>query len=214
MLQRLDVVPVDDERVPAERVPARGNLVHLVLELRVAALAERVDVNDAAEVVELVVERDVSRFPDRTFGHLAVAEEHVGAVVGSDTARIERRADRRANALAERPGRDVDKRQPRRRVAFEVGVQLPQVQQVSARKEPRLRPGGVENRRRMPLRQHEAVVVGILRVLRIETHLAKEERRDNLGGGHAGRRVTRTRFGRRRNRVDPKLGGDIAEGGS
>ena len=214
MQQRLDVVAIDDERVPAERVPARGNLVHLVLELRVAALAERVDVDDAAEVVELVIERDVRRFPHRAFGHLAVAEEHVGPVVGSDAARVERRAHRRANALAERAGRDVDKRQPRRRMAFEVGVDLPQVEQIRARKEPRVRPGRVEDRRRMPLRQHEAVVVGILRVLRIEAHLAKEERRDHLGRGHAGRRVTGTRFGRRGDRVDPELGGDVAEGGS
>jgi hypothetical protein len=66
----------------------------------------------------------------------------------------------------------------------------------------------------MPLRQHEAVVVGILRVLRIETHLAKEERRDDLGRGHAGRRVTGTRFGGRRDGVNPELGGNIAEGGS
>ena len=115
MEQRLDVMAVHDQRVPAERVPARGNLVHLVLELRVPALAERVDVDDAAEVVELVIEGDVRRFPHRAFRHLAVAEEHVGPVVGSDPARVERRADGRADALAERARRDVDKRQPRRR---------------------------------------------------------------------------------------------------
>ncbi len=68
--------------------------LHLMVELRRLALAEAVDVDHAAQVVELVVERDVGRFPDRSFRHLAVAEDDVGAVVGSDAPRVERRADR------------------------------------------------------------------------------------------------------------------------
>ena len=63
-----------------ERVPARGNLVHVVAELRVLALAEPVDVDDRAQVVELVMDRDIGGFPDRSFRHLAVAKQHVGAV--------------------------------------------------------------------------------------------------------------------------------------
>ncbi len=210
--QRLDVVAVHDERVPAERVPARGDLVHPMVELRVLALTEPVHVDYAAEVVELVKERHVSRFPHRAFGHLAVAEEHVGAVVGLDAPRVERRADRGADALAERARRHVDKRQSRRRVPLEVGVEPAQLEQLGAGKEAGVRPGRIQNRRRVPLRQHEAVVVGILRILRIEAHLAEKERRDNLGRGHAGRRVTAPGLGRRLDRIDAELGGEVFQG--
>ena len=63
---------------------------------------------------------------------LAVAEQHVGAVVGADAARVQRDADAGAQPLAERAGRDVDERQPRRRMSFEVRVEPPQRQQVLA----------------------------------------------------------------------------------
>ncbi len=210
--QRLDVMAVHGERVPAECVPAGRDLVHPMVELRVLALPERVHVDDAAEVVELVKERHTGRFPHRAFGHLAVAEEHVGAVVGLDAPRVERRSHTRADALAERAGRHVDKRQSRRRVPLEVGVEPAQLEQIRAGEEPGVRPGRVENRRRVPFRQHEAVVVGILRVLRIEAHLAKKDGRDNLGRGHARRRMTAPGLGRRLDRIDTKLGGEVSEG--
>ena len=62
-----------------------------------------------------------------------------------------------ADALAERAGRDVDERQARRRMAFEIGVELAQLQQLGAVEGAGLGPGGVENRRGVPLRQHEAI---------------------------------------------------------
>ena len=83
---------------------------------------------------------DVGRFPDRAFGRLAVAEQHVGAVVGLDAARVQRDADRGADALAERAGRDVDERQPRRRMAFEIRVDLAQLQQLGRDRTRRPRP--------------------------------------------------------------------------
>ena len=63
-------------------------------------------------------------FPDRAFGRLAVAEQHVGAVVRLDAPRVQRDADAGAQPLPERAGGDVDPRQPRRRMAFEIGVEL------------------------------------------------------------------------------------------
>ena len=48
---------------------------------------------------------------------------------------------------------------------------------LAAREEPGFGPGGVEDRRGVALRQHEAVVLIALRRLRIEAHLAEEERR-------------------------------------
>ena len=173
----------------------------------------RVDVGDAAQVVQLVVLRDVGRLPHRAFGRLAVAEQHVGAVVGPDAARVERDADGRADALAERAGGDVDERQPRRRVPLEVGSDLAQLQQFRPVERARLGPRRVEQRRGVPLRQHEPIVVGVLRPPRVEAHLREEQRGDDVGGRAAARRVAAA--GRRRgaNRVDSQAGGDVLESG-
>ena len=54
---------------------------------------------------------------------LAVAEQHVGAVVGFDAPRVQRDADAGAQALAERSGGDVHPRQPRRRMSFEIRIE-------------------------------------------------------------------------------------------
>ena len=154
--------------------------------LRRPALAEPVDVDDPAERIELVVRRGLRRLPDRAFGRLAVAEQHVGAVVGLDAARVERDADAGADALSERSGRDIDPRQPRRRMSLEIGIEAPQRQQLIARDDARLGPGGIEDRRRVSFRQHEAIVVGVLRVARVVAHLREEQRRDDVGRGAAG----------------------------
>ena len=69
---------------------------------------------------------DVGRLPDRSFRRLAVAEQHVGAVVRADAPRVQRDADAGAQPLAERSGRDVDQRQPRRRMPFEIRIEPPQ----------------------------------------------------------------------------------------
>ena len=63
---------------------------------------------------------DLRRLPDRPFGALTVAEQHVGAVVGSDPPRVQRDADARREPLAERSCGDVHEWQPRRRMPFEI----------------------------------------------------------------------------------------------
>ena len=52
--------PSIDDRVPAERAPAARELLEVVLPHRRAALAEAVDVGDAAQVVEAVEARATS----------------------------------------------------------------------------------------------------------------------------------------------------------
>ena len=205
---------VDRDRVPAERLPAADELVDVVLPLRRAALAEAVDVGDRAEVVELVEGRDVRRLPDRAFGGLAVAEQHVGAVVGVDAPRVQRHADAGAEPLPERSGRDVDERQPRRRMALEIGGDLPQLQHVLARERAGRRPGGVQQRRRVAFRQHEAVGLRMLRIVRVESHLGEEQRRDDVGRRETRRRMAGTGLRRRAHRIDAKLCGEIVENGS
>ena len=61
---------------------------------------------------------DVGRFPHRAFGRLAVAEQHVGAVVGLDAARVQRDADRRRRC----PGRAIRWRRRRTAAAASDGL--------------------------------------------------------------------------------------------
>ena len=75
-VDRLDVVPVDHDRVPAERLRALPVGVGVPAEHRLAALAEPVDVEDRGQVVELVVRGVLERLPDGSLGRLAVAVEH------------------------------------------------------------------------------------------------------------------------------------------
>ena len=86
-----------------------------------------------------------------------------------------------ADALAERAGGDVDERQPRRRMAFEIGADLAQLQQLGAIERAGLGPGRVQHRRGVALRQHEPIAVRVLRILRIEAHLGEEQRRHDVG---------------------------------
>ena len=99
---RREVVPIDDDRVPAEGTPASASASMSCCHMVGPALPEAVDVGDAAQRVETVVRRSVCRFPDRAFSRFAVAEQRIGAVVGFDAPRVERRADGRADALAKR----------------------------------------------------------------------------------------------------------------
>ena len=87
--------------------------------------------------------------------------------------------------MPERPGGDVHERQPRRGMAFEVGSERAQLHQTLAGEEPCLGPRSIENRRGVPLREHEAIVVGIAGILRIEVHLPEEQDRHDVGRGEA-----------------------------
>ena len=208
---RRQVVAVDDDRVPAERAPAALELLHVMLPHRRPALAEPVDVGEAAEAVEPVHRRDVGRFPHRPFRRLAVAEQHVRAVCRLDPPGVQRGADRRANPLAERSGRHVDERQPRRRMPLEIGIEPTQLQEVRSMEGARFGPRGVKNRRGVPLGQHEPIAVGILRVFRVEPHLGEEQRGHDFRHREAARRMSAAGFRRRAGRVDPQPRGDVLQ---
>ena len=180
-----------------KRLPPGRERVHVVLPLRRAALAERVDVGDGAERVEAVEGSDVCRFPHRALRRFAVAEQHVGAVVRLDAPRVERDADAGTQPLPKRPGGDVDPGQPRRRVPFEIGIDAPQREQILARDDAGLGPRGVEDRRGVALREDEPIVVGVVRIARVVPHLRKEERSHDLGRRAAGRRMAAAGLGRR-----------------
>ena len=72
-LEFVDVVTIDGERVPAKCVKACGVRVYVMLVSCCSALAETVDINDAAQIIQLVKRCKVSGFPDVAFSKLAVA---------------------------------------------------------------------------------------------------------------------------------------------
>ena len=205
------VVAVDGDGVPAEGLPAPLERGQVVFELGAAALAERVDVGDADQVVEREVLPGGGSFPHRPLGAFAVAHEHVGAVVGLQAARVQGAADAGAESLAERPGGDVDERQARRRVALEIGGELAEVEQVAARHEAGLGPRRVEQRRGMALRQHEAVGMLVLGVRGVVPHLGEEQRRHQIRRREAGGRMTAAGLGRGRDRLDAEPCRDVLQ---
>ncbi len=211
---RGEIVTVDHDRVPAERAPAARELLHVVLPHRRAALAEPVDVRDAAQVIQPIHRGDVRGFPDGAFRGLAVAEHHVRPVVRPDPARVQRAPDRGADALAERSCRDVDERQPRRGMPLEIGSNLAQLEQLRSIEQARFRPRRVQNRRRVSLRQDEAIVFGIVRILGIEPHLGEEQRGREVGHRAAARRVAGAGLRRRPQGVDPQARGDVRQSGN
>ena len=77
-------------------------------------------------------------------------------------------------------------------MAFQIGVELAQGQQVLAREEPSFRPGRVKDRSSVPLRQHEHIIFSAVRLLRVIPHDREEQRRDNLSGRCATGRVPAT----------------------
>ena len=178
---RRHLVTVDDDRMPAECAPAAFELLHIVRPHCRPALTQGVDIGDPAQIVEAGGGRRVRRFPDRAFRGFAVAEQHICPIRRSNPAGVQRHADRRTDALTERAGRDVDERQPRRRMPFQIGIEAAQLEQFTAIEGAGLGPCGIQNRRGMTLRQHEAIGIRVVRIARVKPHLGEEEGRHDVG---------------------------------
>ena len=89
-----------------------------------------------------------------------------------------------------------------------------QLQQLGAIEGAGLGPRRVEDRRGVPLRQHEAIAVRVLRILRIEAHLGEEQRRHEIGHRHAAGRMAAAGFRGGAHRIDAQPGGDILQSGN
>ena len=96
-------------------------------------------------------------------------------------------------------------------MAFEIGVEAAQLQQLAAIERTRFRPRGVQHRGRVPFRQDEPIAVGVAGILRIEPHFGEEQRRHQIGGRAARRRMSAGGFGGRLDRIDPQLRGGVFE---
>ena len=128
----VEIVAVQLDGVPAEGAGAGGVGGAVPAEVRLAALAETVHVEDADQVVELVVRRLVERLPDGALGHLAVAEhdpDAIGQLV--EVLAVQRHADADGQPLAERAGGDIDVGQDVRiGMALQAAAELAQRQQL------------------------------------------------------------------------------------
>ena len=187
-----NIVPVDHFRGETFGFELLAIRLHVVLVHRGLALAERVDVRDHGQVVELVVAGEFGCFPDLSFGHFAVAEQDVNARVALIHARADREARANGKSLAERAGGRVDAVNARRGMAFELAREFAQRHHARNGKHSRFRERGVEHGRRVALREHEAVVVVRIRILGIELHGVEKYSGHELRGGHAGSRMARS----------------------
>src|SRR5262249_294448 len=130
-------------RMPPERPPTPREFLQIVLPHRRAALTKTVDVCNAAQIVERIRRGDVRGFPYRTLRRLTVTQQTVSPVVGLHPACVERDAHGRANALAERAGRDIDEREPRGGVTFEIRIDPAKLEQLRSIEQTGFRPCGV-----------------------------------------------------------------------
>ena len=206
LVDRLEVVAVDLDRVPAERLGARRVRVEIPAHHRLAALAEPVDVDDRGEVVEAVVRCVLERLPHRALRHLAVAAQHPhpGRQL-LELLRGERHADADREPLPERAGRDVDPGDERRRMALEHARVLAVVEEVLVGDDAGCAVDRVQERRRVALREDEPVVRGALRVGEVEAQVAVHEDGHQIRRGHGRRRVPRLRSRAHPHGVDPEL---------
>ena len=210
-VHRLDVVAVDLDRVPAERLGPRAVVVELPLVHRRAALPEPVDVEDRRQVVELVVPGVLERLPDRPLGGLAVAAEHPDPVREPvEVLARDRHPDPDRQPLAERAGGDVDPGDQRRRMPLEHRAELPVGEHLLVRD----RAGGAEHRvqerRRVPLREDQAVVRRSVGRVEVVAQMPGQQDGHQVGGRHPRRRMAGLRGGRAAHRVDPELLSELA----
>ena len=211
-LDLLDVVTVDLDRVPAEGPRALDVHLGVPADHRLAALAEPVDVDDRGQVVELVVRRVLEGLPHRALRHLTVAAQHPDA--GGQAVELlcsEAHAHADWQTLSERAGRHIHPGDERRWMSFEDAAELAVREQLLVVDHAGRAKDRVEERRGVPLREDQAVVGRVLRVVEVVAEMARDEHSHQVGCGHPRGRVPRLRCGRGADRVDAELLAEFAE---
>jgi hypothetical protein len=97
------------------------------------------------------------------------------------------------------------------RASFQIGVELPERQQMLARKGACFSPSRVENRRRVPLGEHKDVVVRRARLFHVIAHHVEEQRAHDLGARCAARWMPARGCSCRLDGIDPELRGNLIQ---
>jgi hypothetical protein len=210
-VDRDDVVSVDRERVPSERLGPGDEDIRVPSVHRRPSLSQPVEVYHAGQVGDLAMRRRLHRLPDRSLGRLRVADQdpHArGALVQSHRERHPE-ADRRP--LSEGAGRCLDPRElgDRRRMSLDRRAELPERQHHRVVDRPDRLQRGIQHRRGVPLGEHEPIVGGAPRVGRVGPQVVGEQDGDQMRGRQGGRRVAGTGRGGGPDAVDPELRGEF-----
>ena len=184
-VDRGEIVPVDHDRVAAERFDAAAIGVQVPAVLGLAPLPKPVDVPDRGQVGQLVVTGLVDGLPDRAFGKLGVAAQDpdvkrqlVEVLAG------QRDADPDRQPLAERTCRQVDPRDRRRRMALQARAKPAEGHQLGVRDGPRGLEHGVAQRRCVTLGEDQVIVVRVLWLAPVVLQVPAQEHRNEVCGRH------------------------------
>ncbi len=211
-VDRVDVVAVHLDGVPAEGLEAAGVGVEVVAVPGRAALAEPVDVDDHGEVVQVLVPGVLGGLPDGALGHLAVAAQHPDAVArygraACRPARCRRRREvpARANRWPSRPTAAAGASDALPAGCRACGRSSSSVVVDRARRLVR----GVQQGRGVALGEDEAVVAGVCGAVEVVAHVVGEQYGHQVGGGHRGGGVPGARGGGGADTVDAQLLGEF-----
>ena len=203
----VQVVAVQLDGVPAEGPCPRSISGTVPAEIRLAALAQAIHVDNGDQVMEFIIRGLVEGFPDRTFGHLAIAEQDpqaIGKFV--QVLAVESHADADGQALAEGAGGHVDIGQhPGIGMALQRTTELAQAHQFLVGDRPGRLEQGVEQGTGMTLAEDEAVIVRMMRLGPVEAKVIRQKDRHEVRRGHAGRRMARPRCRGAPNTIDTEL---------
>ena len=191
LVDRHDVMPVDREGVPPERLRASDEDVRVPAVHRRSSLPQPVEVDHAGEVGRPVMRRRLHRLPDGPFRRLRVADQDPHARGALVQPHRERHPEADRRPLPERAGRGLDPRQlgDRRRVALDRRAELPQRQHHPVIDGPDRLQRRVQHRRGVSFREHEPIVGRALRVGQVGPEVVGEQHGDQMRGRERGRGV-------------------------
>ena len=206
-----DVVPVDLDGLPAERLGSNSVGVEVPAVHRLAGLAEPIHVDDGGQVVERVEARVLERLPHRALRHLGVAAQAPDPIRQAvELLAGQRDAHRDRQALPQGPGGHVDPRQDGRRMSLDPAAELAEGEHLLVAD----RAGGlvhrIQQRRRVALAEDQMIVPRILWRAEVVVEVLRHEHGHEVGGRHRRRRVAAAGGAARADRVDADLLAELA----